>query len=139
LTGQSRRGSCGFPKRVAQSVQEIKPMIVKIPVAPQATELTLDDVLLSFRACAPVFNALGDKYRQDIVMLLAQQERLNVNQITEHMPLSRPAISHHLKVLLHAKLITLERVSRENFYSLTLDSALADLRRLVEQAEVSCT
>lgn len=102
-------------------------------------EVTLDDVLLSFRACAPVFTALGDKYRQDIIMLLAQDEHLNVNQIAERMPLSRPAISHHLKVLLQAGLITLERVSRENFYSLTLDSALADLRRLVEQAEVSCT
>ncbi len=103
------------------------------------TEITLEDVLLSFRSCAPVFNALGDKYRQDIVMLLAQDERLNVNQIAERMPLSRPAISHHLKVLLQADLITLERVSRENFYSLTLDTALADLRKLVEQAEVSCT
>jgi DNA-binding transcriptional ArsR family regulator len=105
----------------------------------KAEDITLEDVLASFRACAPVFNALGDKYRQDIVMLLAQGERLNVNQIAERMPLSRPAISHHLKVLLQANLITLERVSRENFYSLTLDSALADLRKLVEQAEVSCT
>ena len=100
---------------------------------------TLDDVLGSFRACAPVFNALGDRFRQDIVMLLAQELRLNVNQIAQRMPLSRPAISHHLKVLMLAGLISQERVSRENFYSLTLDTALADLRRLVEQAEVSCT
>ncbi|MDT8990786.1 metalloregulator ArsR/SmtB family transcription factor [Curvibacter sp. APW13] len=103
------------------------------------TTASLEDVMVSFRACAPVFNALGDKFRQDIVMLLAQDERLNVNQIAERMPLSRPAISHHLKVLMQAGLITLERVSRENFYSLSLDTALADLRRLVEQAEVSCT
>ena len=100
---------------------------------------TLDDVLLSFRACGPVFLALGDSFRQDIVMLLAQYERLNVNQIAQQMPLSRPAISHHLKVLLHAGLVQMERVSRENFYSLTLEGALGDLRRLVEQAEVSCT
>ena len=105
----------------------------------KAKDITLEDVLVSFRACAPVFDALGDKYRQDIVMLLAQDEHLNVTQIAERMPLSRPAISHHLKVLLHADLISFERVSRENFYSLTLDSALADLRKLVEQAEVSCT
>ena len=44
-----------------------------------------------------------------------------------------------IKVLMQARLISLERVSRENFYSLSLDTALADLRRLVEQAEVSCT
>lgn len=108
-------------------------------LAPPLQPITLEDVQVSFRACAPVFNALGDKYRQDIVMLLAKDERLNVTQIAERMPLSRPAISHHLKVLLHAGLITLERVSRENFYSLTLDVALSDLRKLVEQAEVSCT
>lgn len=114
-------------------------MIIKTPVATDTAVVTLEDVLLSFRACAPVFNALGDKYRQDIVMLLAQDERLNVNQIAERMPLSRPAISHHLKVLLQANLIQLERVSRENFYSLTLEAALAGLRQLVERAEVSCT
>lgn len=103
------------------------------------TSASQDAVIASFRACAPVFNALGDKFRQDIVMLLAQDERLNVNQIAARMPLSRPAISHHLKVLMQANLITLERVSRENFYSLSLDTALADLRKLVDQAEAACT
>jgi ArsR family transcriptional regulator, arsenate/arsenite/antimonite-responsive transcriptional repressor len=102
-------------------------------------EVTLDDVLTSFRASAPIFNALGDAFRQDIVMLLAQQERLNVTQITQQMPLSRPAISHHLKVLLQAGLVQMERVSRENFYSLSVDQGLATLRLFVEQAEVSCT
>lgn len=110
-----------------------------MPKRSRRPTITLDDVLVSFRACAPVFNALGDRYRQDIIMLLAQDERLNVSQLAERLPLSRPTISHHLKVLLHANLVTLERVSRENFYSLSLDDALADLRTLVEQAEVSCT
>lgn len=103
------------------------------------SEVTLDDVLATFRASAPIFNALGDKFRQDIVMLLAQQERLNVGQIAERMPLSRPAISHHLKVLLQAGLVKMERVSRENFYTLSVDEGLATLRLFVEQAEVSCT
>ena len=102
-------------------------------------DLEHQGVMASFRACAPVFNALGDKYRQDIVMLLAQDERLNVNQIAERMPLSRPAISHHLKVLLQAELVTLERVSRENFYRLSLEVALDALRRLVDQAQRACT
>ena len=72
-------------------------------------------------------------------MLLAEHERLNVSALAERMTLSRPTISHHLKVLLHTKLVTLEREARENFYSLELDDALADLRLLVEQAEASCT
>jgi ArsR family transcriptional regulator, arsenate/arsenite/antimonite-responsive transcriptional repressor len=102
------------------------------------TEATLEEVLESFRGCAPIFQALGDTFRQDIVMLLAQNERLNVNQITEHIALSRPAVSHHLKVLLQAGLVQMERVSRENFYSLSIDPALVALRQLVERAEVSC-
>jgi ArsR family transcriptional regulator, arsenate/arsenite/antimonite-responsive transcriptional repressor len=111
---------------------------MNIPVS-STQEVTLEEVLSSFRASAPIFNALGDQFRQDIVMLLAQQERLNVTQIAEQMPLSRPAISHHLKVLLQAGLVQMERVSRENFYSLSVDDALATLRKFVEQAEVSCT
>ena len=85
--------------------------------------VVLDDVLKSFRACAPLFAALGDPFRQDIILLLAEAERLNVNEIAARMTLSRPAISHHLKVLRQAGLVTLERVSRENFYALALGGA----------------
>lgn len=100
---------------------------------------TLDDVLRSFRRCAPLFQALGDSARQDIIMLLAEHERLNVSALAERMTLSRPAISHHLKVLLQAGLLQLQRESRENYYSLDLEQCLASLRVLVEQAEASCT
>ena len=117
-----------------QYVHKIKPMSKAKTPTP-----TLEDVLQSFRASAPIFQALGDTFRQDIVLLLAQQERLNVTQIAEQMPLSRPAISHHLKVLLQAGLVQMERVSRENFYTLSVDEGLAVLRRLVEQSEVVCT
>ncbi|HJV80465.1 metalloregulator ArsR/SmtB family transcription factor [Noviherbaspirillum sp.] len=99
---------------------------------------TLDDVLQSFRLCAPLFHALGDKQRQDIIMLLVESERLNVSAITERMPLSRPAISHHLKVLRQAGLVKVESESRENYYSLTLDEGLLQLKQLVMQAEQSC-
>jgi ArsR family transcriptional regulator len=125
------------PHRKALIVERVKRMNELTPSAPPFA-VTLGDVLTSFRNCSPVFDALGDRFRQDIIMLLAQNERLNVKQIAERIALSRPAISHHLKVLRQAGLIGLERVSRENFYSLTLDSALANIRRLVEQAEVSC-
>lgn len=71
-------------------------------------------------------------------MLLAAHERLNVTGLAARMPLSRPAISHHLKVLLQAGIVRMERRSRENFYSLDLDRALAALKRLVSRAERSC-
>jgi DNA-binding transcriptional ArsR family regulator len=66
---------------------------------------------------ARVLTALGDPMRQEIVVALSR-ERLNVGQLAERFPLSRPAISHHLKVLLDAGLLDRERAGRERVYRL---------------------
>jgi ArsR family transcriptional regulator len=100
--------------------------------------LTLDDVAKTFRACESLFHALGDPARQQIILLLAQHERLNVNQITELMHLARPSISHHLKVLKDAGMVTLTRESRENFYSLLWDEPIGRLKLLIEQSDIVC-
>ena len=59
--------------------------------------------------------ALGDPIRQQIVMLLSR-ERLNVNQLTSRVHLSRPAVSHQIKVLADAGLLVQERLGREHVY-----------------------
>jgi DNA-binding transcriptional ArsR family regulator len=61
--------------------------------------------------------ALGDPTRQRIVMLLSRQ-RLNVGELATHFPLSRPAMSHHLKVLADGGLLIQERIGRERVYRL---------------------
>lgn len=105
----------------------------------KAREWTLSDVAKTFRACEGLFHALGDPARQRIVLLLAEHERLNVNQITELMHLARPSISHHLKVLKDAGLVSLARESRENFYSLLWDEPIGRLKLLIEQSEIACS
>ena len=105
---------------------------------PKTKTWTLNDVALTFRACESLFHALGDPARQRIVLLLAEYERLNVNQITEMMHLARPSISHHLKVLKDAGLVSLARESRENFYSLLWDEPIGRLKLLIEQSEIAC-
>jgi len=59
--------------------------------------------------------ALGDPIRQQIVLLLSR-ERLNVNQLTGRVHLSRPAVSHQIKVLADAGLLVQERLGREHVY-----------------------
>jgi DNA-binding transcriptional ArsR family regulator len=100
---------------------------------------TLDDVAKTFRACESLFHAMGDPARQQIVLLLAEHERLNVNQITDLMHLSRPSISHHLKVLKDAGMVSIARESRENFYSLLWDEPIGRLKLLIEQSEIACS
>ncbi|MFD0673240.1 ArsR/SmtB family transcription factor [Cohnella sp. GCM10027633] len=87
------------------------------------------------RDCSPVFLALADPVRQDIVMMLTKHETLNVAQIVERSPMSRSAISHHLKILRQAALISAEKKGTEIFYSLDIEPSLAILKQLVSTSE----
>ncbi|RZT97722.1 ArsR/SmtB family transcription factor [Rivibacter subsaxonicus] len=88
---------------------------------------------LTLAACTPIFAALGEIARQQILLLLTEHGELNVNQLTERLPLSRPAISHHLKVLRQAGLVRVRRAGVENHYGLAIDDAIALLDRFVAE------
>ena len=66
-----------------------------------------------WRAMAKVFVALGDEHRQRILLTFDKGERLTVGQIAEVATLSRPAVSHHLKILREAGVLLAERAGRE--------------------------
>lgn len=88
-------------------------------------------ILEKFRLATPIFQALGDVNRQQIIMLLLEQDSLNVNQITERMEISRPAVSHHLKILRQAGLITFNKSGNEKFYSLSAKEFLTQIKDLM--------
>src|SRR6266852_8021664 len=73
--------------------------------------------------------ALGDPIRQGIMMALSR-ERLNVGQLAARFPLSRPAMSHHLKVLADAGLLVRERQGRERVYRLDVKRCRGAVDRL---------
>ena len=66
-----------------------------------------------WRSLAKVFVALGDEHRQRILLTFEKDERLTVGQIAEVATLSRPAVSHHLKILRDAGVLDAERAGRE--------------------------
>ena len=51
------------------------------------------------------FEALGDPNRRAIVELLREGDR-SVQQIADQLPISRPAVSRHLRLLKEARLVT---------------------------------
>ena len=81
-----------------------------------------------------------DAKRQEIILILTDfpGEGLTVNGITERIDLSRPAVSHHLKVLKQAGVIGVRSCGVENHYYLTFKAALRNLKILVAQVEASC-
>lgn len=99
-----------------------------------------EEILEMFRECMPIFTVLSDEHRQHIVVLLSQHdEGLNVNAITEQMPLSRPAISHHLKVLKQAGIVNSEKKGTESTYFLTFKTPLERVKNLISIIEYNCT
>ena len=89
----------------------------------------------TFARCKPLFFALGDDTRQQIIVLLEKNDSLNVSELAGKLPLSRPAISHHLRVLRQAEVVGIRRKGKENYYFLTIDAALALLKQFVFEVE----
>ena len=64
-----------------------------------------------------IWNVLGDPTRRAIVEHLAEQP-LAVVEIAARLPVSRPAVSQHLKVLKDTGLVSEEAVGRRHVYRL---------------------
>ena len=100
------------------------------------------------RSAATVLDALGDPTRRAVLELLRSRERA-VGDIADRLPVSRPAVSQHLRVLKHAGLVRdrqdgtrrLYRVERRGLEALRgylqryWDTALAAFAEAAEREE----
>lgn len=71
-------------------------------------------------AAAPLgdpFEALGDPNRRAIVELLGSRER-SVRELADGLPISRPAVSRHLRLLKQAGLVVEEPLGTRRVYRL---------------------
>ena len=82
-----------------------------------------------------LFTGLGDAMRLEIIFLLGEHERLNVGEIAAHFHLSRPAISHHLKVLKDAHVLKSQKSATEVYYWLDIASLSERLRAILTLLE----
>ena len=69
---------------------------------------------------AELFKILGDPTRLKIVELLLENE-MCVNHIAEAMGMGQSAISHQLRVLRQARLVTYRKEGKTAYYSLNDD------------------
>ena len=54
--------------------------------------------MIQARGCGDPFEALGDPHRRDILRLLSEGDK-PVRDIAAALPISRPAVSRHLRLL----------------------------------------
>jgi DNA-binding transcriptional ArsR family regulator len=69
-----------------------------------------------WRNISKVYTALGDEHRQRILLTFERRERLNIGQIVKVSTLGRTAVSHHLRVLREAGVLSSEKVGKEVYF-----------------------
>ncbi|GIO04579.1 transcriptional regulator [Brevibacillus reuszeri] len=62
-----------------------------------------------------VFQAIADPTRRKLLELLSEQE-MAVTAISSHFPISRTAVSKHLRILSEAGLVKEQKIGRETRY-----------------------
>jgi DNA-binding transcriptional ArsR family regulator len=77
------------------------------------------------------FSALGDTNRRTIVELLREGDR-SVQELADRLPISRPAVSRHLRVLKEAGLVTDIEEGTRRLYSLS-DEGVEEVRAYLEK------
>lgn len=71
------------------------------------------------RRVAELLKQVSDPTRLQVLMLLSEKER-NVTELCADLGTqSQPAVSHHLALLRHGRLIEPRRSGKHNFYALT--------------------
>lgn len=82
--------------------------------------------------------AAAEPSRLSILFLLGRRGRLCVKDIARGFKASRPAVSHHLKVLKSCGLLEAERDGQEIYYSVRADAVIGALRALADALDSCC-
>lgn len=88
-----------------------------------------------FKRGSKILNILQDEKRQQILVLLCREKQLTVSQITLLLPISRPAVSHHLKLMLDAGILSVSQKGLERYYKSDLEDTLDWLKELTYSLE----
>jgi DNA-binding transcriptional ArsR family regulator len=90
---------------------------------------------VSNQSADAIFDALGEPTRRRILELL-HDGPTPVGQIAERLPVGRPAVSKHLRVLTNAGLIEHQSVGTRNLYALAPDAMVGAQRWMVHTWDV---
>ncbi|MBB5137354.1 DNA-binding transcriptional ArsR family regulator [Thermocatellispora tengchongensis] len=76
-----------------------------------------------------MFKALGDPIRWSIIQQIAQADELACSVLEDTLPVSKPTISYHTKILAQAGLIEVRKRGRNYYYCLQREA----LRELIDE------
>jgi DNA-binding transcriptional ArsR family regulator len=77
-----------------------------------------DPPLADLKRAAALLKHASDPTRIQVILMLSDSAR-HVGGLCEEVNQSQPALSHHLALLRHGRIITARRQGKNSFYSLT--------------------
>ena len=83
-----------------------------------------------------VAKALADPQRFEIFELIIARGEISCGEVAEQCTVSQPTVSHHLKTLVDAGLITLRRDGQRNIYRAERDVLATYVRELERRTGV---
>lgn len=103
-------------------------------MSPQRCCSTAKVIKRDFEPTAALLKAMADPYRLTMLaMLAAREHEVCVCDFTDALPLNQPTVSHHLRILREANLVTCERRGTWVYYELAANAAdgLSDALEIV--------
>ncbi len=100
----------------------------------------MNQMTMSTEKAMRLLDGMRDPNRLEIIFLLGKGTPMNVGDISDlfKSKISRPAVSHHLKVLKNAGIVLSEKIGQEIFYRLDREVIVAGLRRFADEIENCC-
>lgn len=83
----------------------------------------LSQIIQGFTECKDAFTAIGDETRQLILFVLLESDLsgIRVGEIARKTHLTRPSISHHIKILKEAGIVAVRKEGTKNYYYISSD------------------
>lgn len=98
----------------------------------------LDLIRKDMENSSRILNAMCDENRQKILLVLLDNcstGGVRVEDIAKAVNLSRPAVSHHLKILKDEKIVTVVKDGTKNYYHVTGIDQILSLKSLLNNIE----
>lgn len=83
------------------------------------TQEKIRQLTQTFAASSQMLAAMGDETRQHLILEMIKSGKchgIRVGEITQRTNLSRPAVSHHLRILKDAGIVKVRKEGTRNFY-----------------------
>ncbi len=89
-----------------------------------------------FAKSRPLFSALGNDERQELILIMLEGNNLSVGELAGRTELSRPTVSHHLKILKDVGMVSPYKQGNKTIYCLSAsDKHLGTIGDLINEAK----